>query len=56
MENLRVSTITGTAVINTNINLKELYSSLLINDHIHYAEYGCEQYKGYSKKLEKKKR
>ena len=56
MNPLRISTITGTAILNTNINLQELYSILDVNDIIHYIEYGCDNYKGYSKKLEKKKR
>ena len=42
MEYLRISTITGTAVIDTNINLTTLYEGLDINDQIKYIEYGLE--------------
>ena len=56
MDNLRISTITGTAILDTNINLKELYTLIQINDLIHYIEYGCEHFKGSSIKQNKKKR
>ena len=56
MDNLRISTITGTAILDTNINLKELYDLIQINDLIHYIEYGCDNFKGSSIKQKKKKR
>ena len=56
MDYLRISTITGTGALDTLLDLDELFKTLEINDIIQYMEYGCHNYKGYSKKLEKKKR
>ena len=56
MDYLRISTITGTGALDTLLDLDELFKILEISDIIHYMDYGCNNYKGYSKKLEKKKR
>mgnify|MGYP001198732674 CR=1 FL=1 len=56
MEGLRLSTMTACSQINSNIDLKNLYSQISINDFIKYAEHGDNNYKGYAKKNDKKKR
>jgi TATA-box binding protein (TBP) (component of TFIID and TFIIIB) len=56
MEGLRLSTMTACTQLNSNIELKNLYSQTSIDDFIKYAEHGDNNYKGYAKKNDKKKR
>ena len=56
MEGLRLSTMTACTQVNSNIELKNLYSQTSIDDFIKYAEHGDNNYKGYAKKNDKKKR
>ena len=56
MDNLRISTMTACTEITSNINLVKLYEQLDINENIRYVENGDNNYKGYAKKNDKKKR
>ena len=56
MEGLRLSTMTACTQINSNIDLKQLYSQISIDDFIKYVEHGDNNYKGYALKNDKKKR
>jgi TATA-box binding protein (TBP) (component of TFIID and TFIIIB) len=56
MEGLRVSTMTACAEITSNIDLANMYLQTSIDDFIKYAEHGDNNYKGYAKKNDKKKR
>ena len=55
MENLRISTMTAVAKLCTDIDIEKMYNSLRIDDIVKFIEFK-KQYKGYSKKLEKKTR
>jgi len=56
MEGLRLSTMTACSQINSNIDLKNLYSQISIDEFIKYAEHGDNNYKGFAEKNNKKKR
>lgn len=56
MDNLRISTMVAICNICKEINLQNLYEVLNINDIIKYAERDINNYKGYSKKNDIKKR
>jgi TATA-box binding protein (TBP) (component of TFIID and TFIIIB) len=57
MENLNVSTITAISKISSNIELKDIYDKIPINDYIPFIEYGHGfEPRGFSKKLLKKTR
>lgn len=56
MENLRISTMTAIGSLNNHIHLENLYKNVEINDTIKYIEYGCQGYKGFSKKNNKKRK
>lgn len=56
MDNLRISTMTAICNISNEINLKNCYENLKINDIIHFIEFKGYPNKGYSKKAQKKKR
>ena len=45
MEGLRLSTMTACSQINSNIDLKNLYLQIYIDDFIKYAEHGDKNYK-----------
>ena len=55
MEHLRISTMTAVAKLCTDIDIEKMYNSLRIDDIVKFIEFK-KQYKGYSKKLEKKTR
>tara|TARA_B100000902_G_C27220099_1_gene869172 strand:- start:216 stop:962 length:747 start_codon:yes stop_codon:yes gene_type:complete len=55
MEHLRISTMTAVGKLSTDIDLEKMYNSLRIDEIVKFVEYK-KQYKGYSKKLEKKSR
>ena len=56
MDGLRVSTMTACTEVTSNVNLKNLYSQIVIDNFIRYAEHGDNNHKGYAKKNDKKKR
>jgi TATA-box binding protein (TBP) (component of TFIID and TFIIIB) len=56
MDNLRISTMTAVCNISNEINLKNCYEKLEINDIIHFIEFKGFPDKGFSKKSQKKKR
>ena len=57
MENLKISTITAVSQINSDINLKEIYDTIPIDDYIPFIEYGHGfEPRGFSKKMLKKTR
>jgi len=55
MGNLRISTMTAVSKLSEHINIEKLYESIPIDDIVKFIEYKT-QYKGYSKKLDKKVR
>jgi len=57
MENLKISTITAVSQIDSDINLKEIYDTIPIDDYIPFIEYGHGfEPRGFSKKMLKKTR
>ena len=55
MENLRISTMTALSKLSADIELNKLFDNLEINDIVKFVE--CkDKHKGYSKKMDKKKR
>lgn len=56
MENLRVSVMTAICKISDNIELKEVYDKIVINDKVKYVEFKGYPNKGVSAKDKKKKR
>jgi len=57
MEKLNISTITAISKISSDINLKEIYDKIPIDDYIPFIEYGHGyEPKGFSKKMLKKTR
>jgi len=57
MDNLKVSTITAISKVSSNIELKDIYDKIPIDDYIPFIEYGHGyEPRGFSKKMLKKTR
>jgi TATA-box binding protein (TBP) (component of TFIID and TFIIIB) len=57
MDHLRISTITSILKISEDIDLQKIYDEVPITDYIPFIEFGsCNQPKGFSKKMLRKKR
>lgn len=55
MDNLRISTITALSGFDTNIELKLLYDNIVIDDKIKFIQWGINNTKGKSNKINKRK-
>tara|TARA_B100000900_G_scaffold379009_1_gene363588 strand:+ start:136 stop:900 length:765 start_codon:yes stop_codon:yes gene_type:complete len=56
MDNLRISTITALSGFDTNIDLKSLYDNIEINDKIRFIQWGVDNTKGTTNKVNKRPR
>ena len=56
MDNLRISTITALSGFNTNIDLKSLYDNIKISDQIRFIQWGVDNTKGTTNKVNKRPR